>query len=515
MYKLNNLYNKAPLTISVEHGNKKVIFDVHSLLSKRNKEELFNNQFDLLEEYLNYKGDIFKSNLIDKYLEADDKLMLTITNPDIYPLPLSISYQILDLFDYNDVLSWVINIRKVPTLPNLADAYNISQGNDNEFTRAQTYLKSEYLELVAFSIIIKTVIPVIAHFGSLKNSEIAGTHKEYILYNFILGHPIAEVPPAKRLFMFINKLVEIAVKETTLTAIRIIEKRIPKEEMSNYMMSVIVLNKVAIASVVNDTPNRNMITIIYTYVNNKLSVKADAGNAIREKTVMGNENTDDQESIIESFRTNASLSEGKILELNWSLSNLNIITGQLDVDIPPKLLMDATEFCKEVFTNYLAEEQILILSYIFKNIIDPRAIELLSIDSIYNLIVVAFGYLYTLGFKYLAILITAIPIETNNEIMYINTTVNRSRLPIEVKDTLQTLFPYNRVINAKNKVNLAEETINDLANEIFSKQWRYTVDDKYLNGVPGAAEGVPSDLKIQLANLLIHLETRKEYDTYK
>jgi len=47
MYKLNNLYNKAPLTISVEHGNKKVIFDVHSLL----------------EEYLNYKGDIFKSTI--------------------------------------------------------------------------------------------------------------------------------------------------------------------------------------------------------------------------------------------------------------------------------------------------------------------------------------------------------------------------------------------------------------------------------------------------------------------
>lgn len=509
MYKLNNLYNKAPLTISIEHRDKKVVFDVHSLLSKRNKDELFNNQFDLLEEYLNYKGDAFKTLLLEKYLIADDRLMLTITNPDVYPLPLSISYEILDMFDYNDVLSWVVNIRKVPTLPNLADNYNISQGNDNEFTRAQTYLKSEYLELVAFSIIIKTVVPTIAHFGSLKNSEIAGTHKEYILYNFILGHPIAEVPPAKRLFMFINKLVEIALKETTLTAVRIIEKRIPKEEMSNYMMSVIVLNKVGTASVVNDTPSRNMITIIYTYVNNKLSVKADAGNAIREKTVMGNENTDDQESIIESFRTNASLSEGKLIELNWAVSDLNIITSQLDVVIAPDLLADASEFCKEIFTSYLSEEQILIISYIFKNILDPRAIELLTIDSIYNLIVVAFGYLHTLGFKYLAILITAIPVEASDEIMYINTTVNRSRLPIEIKDTLQTLFPYNRVVNAKNKVNLAEETINDLANEIFSKQWRYTVNDKYINEVPGITEGVPSDLKIQLANLLIHLETRK------
>ena len=506
MYKLNNLYNKAPLTISIEHKDKKVIFDVHSLLSKRNKEELFNNQFDLLEEYLIYKGDTFKSLLMDKYIEADNRLMLSITNPDIYPLPLTISYSILDMFDYEDVLNWVVNIRKVPTLPNLADDYNISQGADNEFTRAQTYLKSEYLELVAFSIIIKTTIPTIAHFGSLKNSEISGVHKEYILYNFISEHKIAQVPPAKRLFMFINKLVEIALKETTLTAVRIIEKRIPKEEMANYMMSVIVLNKISTASVVNDTPTRNMITIVYTYVNNKLSVKADAGNAIREKTVMGNENTDDQESIVESFRTNASLSEGKIIELNWSVSDITIIASQLDIEINKELLTDALEFCKEIYNGYLSEEQILILSYIFKNVIDPRAIELLNIDSIYNLVVVAFGYLNTLGFKYLAALITAIPIEKNDGILYINTTVNRSRLPIEVKDKLQELYPYNRVINANNKVNITEEAINDLANEIFSKQWRYTASEKYLKDTPGINEGVPSDLKIQLANLLIHIE---------
>jgi len=512
MFKLLNVYNKSNLIMAIEHNGKDVEFNLSSLLNKRNKVELDpENQFTLLEEYIDYKGPEFKNKLMIAYLNADDRLMGTITMPEVYPLPVSIVYEILDMFDYNDILNWVINIRKVPTLPNLADKFDSDDANDSEFTRAQTYLKSEYLELVALTIIIKSVIGPIAHYGYLKNSEINGAHKEYILYNFIDGHPVSKLPPTLRLKAFTEKLVSIALKESTVTAVRIIEKRIPKEETADYILAAIMLQKVSIASIVNDTSSKNIITMIYTFINNKLSVKGDTSNSIRAKDGYMDAEIGEKESIVESYRMTVSVAPNIPIELNWSLEDTDDIFKLLNLNPDKEIFEDATEFCKIFLDRSISIEQEILLTYIFKDVITPLGIKYLNIESIYNLMRVGFTWLWMNNHNYLALLLgSVVNTNTDDGVLQVNITVNRSRLPIELKEELQYWFPYERVINKTTTANEAEEAITKLTNEMYGQDWHYICGDKYVNVVDGSRSGLPADLKTLITKMVIYIEKRRK-----
>ena len=515
MFKLLNVYNTSHLVVQIERGDYKVEFDVSSILNKRNKVELDpENQFALLEGYLDYKGDEFKDKLMLAYVNASDRLLMTVTNPDIYPLPVSITYEILDMFDYYDVADWLINVRKVQPLPNLVEKFDTDDANDTEFTRAQTYLKSEYLELAALTLIVKAVIGPIGEYGFINGNEIMGLHKEYILYNFIDGHPISQTPPVLRLKAFVNKLVSISLKEATLTAVRVIEKRIPKEETADYVLAAIILQKVSIATIVNDNPSKNIITMIYTFINNKLSVKGDTSNSIRAKDGHIDVEVGEKESIVESYRMTVSVAPNIPIELNDSVSDINIIAMQMTelygVTLDTGVIADAIEFFKIVLNGGMSEEQMNILTFIFKSVINPRGMLHLSIESVYNLLVVGFAYLQATDHKYLSLLLGSLANDVEEGVLQINSTVNRSRLPIEVKDKLTEYFPYEKVINKDTTANVAETDISKLANDIYGKTWNFICGEKYVSEVPGAKSGVPSDLKILLSRMVIDLEERRK-----
>ena len=520
MFKLLNVYNKNNIITEVTHNGKKVEFNISSIINKRNKDELDpDKQFLLLEKYIDYKGKAFKDKLMNLYVAADDKLMMTITKSEIYPLPINIVHPILDLMNFDDVYNWVKNIEKVPAISKLADKFDDGIERDGLGTKAQTYIKDDYLELVALTLVIKTVLGPIGQFGYLKNSEISGMHKEYILYNFISGHPVGDVSPVHKLFGFAEKLVEISLKDADVSAIRVIEKRIPREETTLYMLSIIMLQKIPIATIVDDNNAKNIITRVYNYINNKLSIKGDVSNAIRNKQAMLDADTNDgeKESIMEAYRIMSELPKGLEVELDWSVSDVNVIVNQLPIPIDGKVLNDASKFTTKFLDGVISGEQMNLLGFIFKDIIDPRGLPYLRIESVVNLLTVGYAYLWALECKYMAILLTSIPSGNDSDSISINITVNRNRITKEVRDELQRLYPYNRVVNAETTTNLVEETIGKLSNNIYSRGWTPTAMTTYVDSVEnGDLVSLQPDIKLKLAEMIISLEnTRNDYATNK
>lgn len=508
MYALLNAYNKSHLVQEIKHGDHVVNFNLSILLKKRNRAELDPpNQYALLNEYVDYKGKEFKDKLMILYMNADVRLLNTITEPEIYPLPVSIVYEVLDMFDYNDVLDWIIHVRKIQPLANLADKFDDQDTGVTEFTRAQTYLKSEYLELAALTIIIKSVIGIIAHFGYLKQSEIASDYREDILYNFLVGHKVASLPPTVRLSSFVEKLVSISLKETSITSVRIIEKRLPKEYTAEFVLAAVMLQKISIATIINDNPSKHIITGIYTFINNRLSIKGDTSNSIRSKDGYIDAEVGEKESIIESYWMTTAVPPNKPIELNNSVATVDKIIYALGEVLDKSIIEDAKLFMKFILDGNVTPEQISIIRIIYKNsVIDPRGIDHLNIDSIYNLMVVAFAWLWKYDFKYLAILLASITEPMDDDVMGINITVNRTKLPNELRDVLRIYFPYERVIREGVTANLAEENIDDICVGIYGKVWRHMCDSSYLEQIKDINNGLPSDLKVTLVKLSILIE---------
>ncbi len=523
LYRLLNVSNRGDITVAIEFNGNTIEFIISSIISKRNKDELDpERQFMLLNSYVDYKGDAFKEELFKLYQKADEEIINSIPRKELTPLPFGIAHPILDMFDIADVFNYIKNIYQLKAPNNLKEEFDMLIEQDGRGSRVQTYLKDDYLEFAALAVIIKSVMGPLGQFAYVKQKDFSGAHKEYFLFYFISTHRLYATTAMQKLFGWVEKLVDAPTNDSEADAIRIIERQIPKSEMSMYILAIVVIQKISIATLVNDNEDKNIITRVYNYINNKLRNNGDVSKSIRDKTILTDPESGegDKESVIESYRMASALTRGQEVEMDWSVSDIKIILAQMPiavdqvvdgrVTISSEALIDSLVFCRYFFSGNIHPQQINLLGIIFKDIIDPRGLAYIQIEGIINLLSVGFVYLWGMGYKNLALLLTAYVDNNTNNTHYINITVNRSRLSQTIKDDLNYYFPYNRVINSDTSVNLIEESINEITNDLFAKRWIPTASDKYVTEVLGVDKNInkilPPDLKIQLAEFIIQHE---------
>jgi len=504
MFELMNVHNNVPLAFKISHSGREVVFDIGSIINKRNKEDLKDDvQVRLINSYLDYKGDEFKSKLMDAYLNAEDIIINSIVTPELRPLPYSMIPPIIDMFDLMDVFHYIKNVYGIQAPSSLSAVFDTAIEADGRGTRVQTFIIDEYYELAAAALVMKTVLGPLGHYAHVKNNDINGVHKEYIIFSILEGTHLMETPAVVKVKGLIGKLLEVAMRDEAVKSVYIIEKQISSNLFSDYILATVMLQKVAIASIVNDNAAENIITKIYNYTVNKLRTRGDNGNKINDKRSLVDNETGDSESIIESYRVVSDLSPGTVVELDWVGSDVNKLIKNFSIPLDEKHVLQGINYGYKVLTTLLAEEQKEILGVIFKDMIDPRGLDSLSKDSIVNLIGVAYAYCYSIGFEDIGnILISSRVVETEN-IMTINTNVNKVKVPQEVKDQLDTIYPYRRVINKTKTVNVAEERINELSNTLSNMKW-YCMD-KNIN--PG--DVIRNDIKLRLTEFIIKNEGMK------
>lgn len=523
MFSIHNVYNNFSTIVRAEHDGKIVEFNISSLISKRsrhNKEDLDDKiQFTVLNSYLNYKGNEFKTKLIDELIKVHQEVDNLFTVPELHPLPYHIVLPILDLFDLQDVFNFLKYVFKLQAPPNLADSFDPLIEKDSRGTRVQTYLKDDYLELAALSTILKVGLLGTYNLVYNRQKDLSPTHREYILFHLYRKHPIMESSPMVKVKGWIEKLIEQSSNDDT-EAIRTLERQVPKQELSNFVLSIIISQKLAIAPLVNDTEASNIITKAYNYINNKLKNNGDISNSYKNKTSgVSEENHSEKESYAENIRVSSNRNDGEIIEMNWVVDDIDKIISQLPIKqrelIDVKQVKNIRPYVSNIVPVNILEFQISAIACIFKGMLDPRCLDYLEIDNLYNLFAVAFSYLWNLGHKHLAvILLSSADIRMDEDIIYVNSTVNKSRIPKELKEELDVLFPYKKVINADTTENLMEKHISIMADELLGLKLIPVIPGELITealGTSNYTKLVDSNIKIILADFVIKNE-RMVYD---
>ena len=109
------------------------------------------------------------------------------------------------------------------------------------------------------------------------------------------------------------------------------------------------------------------------------------------------------------------------------------------------------------------------------------------------------------------ILASTVDLNVDEDTIYLNSTVNKSRLSKELKDELDVIFPYKRVINSDTQINLAEEAIGEMVDELYRCRLISLVPKDVMDEAIGGttmAHIVTSDIKIMLANFIVQNERR-------
>lgn len=516
MFQLVNAYTKQDTLVRVSRHGTEINFNLSSLISKRTKAELDGrNQFSIINAYLDHKGDGFKDTLMGVLIECDMAVMATLTDSSIYPLPYHIVTPILDLFNLDEMFNFIKYEFKLQPPKNLSDEFNTQIETDARGSRVQTYLKDDYLKLAALTTIFKVAMLPVFNYAYIKQKDLGSINKEYTVFHLFKNTDIYKSEPMVKVQGLIQKLIDQTNVSGEVETIRVLEKQIPKDELPFYILSIVMIQKVSIAALVDDDEIKNIVTKVYNYVNNKLKSTADVSKCIRNKTTLRDVDglPGDSESFIESHRQLHSHSPADIVEFEWVLETVEKIIYQMPLKqknyIDQTVLADAKEFTEVFNKGYIQPVHVTILCIIFKSIIDPRALDYIKIERLTNLLAVAFAYLWGMGFKNLALLLTSI-IDTQQSVVFtINSTVNKSRIPREIKDELDYYFPYKRCVNNDTYVNLAEETIGEIASIFYDNKWLPTATVTYTEPVIGNGSYsslISRELKTELAQFVIKNE---------
>jgi len=475
MFELLNVQTAKPLEIKVSspNGTDSVSFSLAGLISKRNKEELAEvEQFQLLNSYLDYKGTDFKKLLYINIVECSNQVEESCLYRGLSHPPTASIYTILDMFDMQDIISYVRDVFRVVPPENLKESFDPLIESDGLGTRVQTYIKQDYYELAALTIPIKVLVGLLSMYAIRKSDSMLGIHREYILYGIFCNHPIMQNNAVAKLRNWAEVLIDLTVGAGETSSVTIIEKQIPTEELANYILSVVMIQKLSIAAIITDNKNRNVITRIYNYIINKLKTKGSSGSKVRDKRPSSDPDGDggDKESMLEAYRAVSSLSSGIETELNWYAGNMELLIRDVGACDNRALLEEALH-CAQCFREVpISTEQVILAGYIFKRIIDPRSFDYVDISGIINIVSLGFVIAWVRGHKAIAALLLAKVLSDSGDGIEINIMPN-VRLEVELKDKLNMLYPYEKQLNATKTESIIEASITDITYAVFSKKW--------------------------------------------
>ena len=203
--------------------------------------------------------------MFDYYENVRREIIDNIPSKRLEPFPCFYFHKILDMFDYEDVLDFLKNEACIKIPSNLCETFDPTIESDGLGTREQTYSISDYLDLASLTLPMKAVLGPLAFYGYVKKTSINNLQKEYSVYNLVVDHHMDKHPGVIKLKGMIGVLIS-NYSESKLTkdmvSTTVIIKQISKDELPDFMLSICMIQKVAIAIIVDDTAVKNVITKI-------------------------------------------------------------------------------------------------------------------------------------------------------------------------------------------------------------------------------------------------------------
>jgi len=512
MFSLLNI-NKinTHLAIGITNAGETIEFTIGPLISKRNKEELIaERQFELMNAYLDYKGNDYKSTLYQIIVEASYAVEETIFTKGLTNPPTAALYRVIDYFDLEDIKYFIKSIYGVKAPENLRDNFDPQIESDGLGTRIQTYLKDDYYDLAALTIPIKAVIGLLGQYAIRKDKSIALMHREYVLCGLLSNHPIMKHPAIIKLLEWSKVLIDLNIQDSDTESITVIEKQIPSSELPRYLLYVVIIQKLSIAAIVTDNRERNVITRIYNYIINKLKTKGGASTKIRDKRPLPDADSasGDKESIVESYRIVSNITIGTETEFNWYMNNLEYIIRDIGYPVDKTLLNEVIKKNQCFKTVPISRDQVAVASYLFKDIIDPRSFDYIGIDGIINMISAAFTVYWMTNHKEMAMFITSRQVRATHDVIDINITPNIRIDPV-IKKQLAEVYPYNKQLSNNRTESVIEAAITELTYSVFKHKWLPNAPESCIKEHfgDGVVKVLTSNFKNNLGRLILDLES--------
>lgn len=489
-------------TIDVTHKNNHLYF-VGSSIKRKYFEDY--DQFDVLNRYLKTLPPEIHDNIFKLFVEIKRALEdVWIKNDLISKLEIYIR-DLYNFIDFDNFRFWVsINVNLPELENNFAKEYVTSM--DDVGSRDQTYLRSEYIDLITLSAMLRFMLPIWNEFMDKTKAEYGNTFKDYYAFKLLRESSIYNCKAMEKLRVYINYPIKANFDNTTMVL-----SGISTEDIPTYMLALVVIRRLAVGRIENNEPNVHLITFIYKYVFRTAQNTSNGKKAIKEKKIRKNEDEDEKESSLDRYKIKYQISIGEIAEIEFAIKNYEYLVNLYCPNLDRNIIRENLESIQVLTPVKLEDVQIILLSWIIHPLVPSRGLVYVNKETILIAMAVSQAILRELGYPFLAMLLTAYPDRESSEFIT-SSSETRSRIPKEMVEQLDYLFPFIKRTGRRGNIKGINPIINLITNMAISFNsinWFITVKEKYLHEVYGENATrriiMPGDLKVDLTKCLIHL----------
>lgn len=385
------------------------------------------------------------------------------------------------------------------------------QDIDRNTSPNKTYVASEYRQLTALAMILRTMIPVWGEYIASIKSETDTAFLALQAFQLVDKVLTPEVPAVRKLIEYIDsKLVPAAVEKSTA-----VFKGIPSADHARWMLALICTRCISVADIRGNNPEAHLATFIHIFIKNRVSEKDDSGDSKIKDKKIDETMTDDgaRASALERYKVKANVSIGDLVELEHFLND-HVRIAQL---LSPGVDMTDVNTCLEQIKEYEGAPtapQITLLRWFLSPIASHSGILYMPEQLLKRLMAIAEATLWHRGHRYLGVLMSCHPIRSEKEIV-VSPVDSKMRIPGTLLESLDAGCEYK--LNPKSKrtvvatgkeVNVSTISIDLLTNHFMTFGWRPTTSTERVEAVLGIRTlryPIKPDIKTDLARLLVEV----------
>jgi len=492
-------------TAIIEHKGDSVHLSLQYYSSTKNK-DLDYNPFIEISKYISTLPEENQDYLFSLYKELDN-LKLNYNYFDILVIQPIITkiYNSIDLEKLKLWLMWHCQHIYIPS-DLTVDFVQDEEGNTS---LEKTYLRDDYVDLLAMIVKLRLIIPVMADFLYInRKDEIRKAYKEHYIMGLLSDTDFEYTDPYVRLVNYFDNLIKDASRQK-VREIMVIENGISNNEITKWMVSQLIFIRFMLSKISRTggtSEPDNIVKNIYNFIRSKtngLEQQSNGQQGIRVKNDPTSKDEEGPNSICESYKKATELSFGAVTEIQVYLDNPDSIFKSL---IPEPSEED--RFTYTVMINNVGnlldkpqgDLQTILLGWILGPIFDPRMLAYVERKQFVGLIAVAQSWCFKNELPLFAHLLgsyhwihdTRVSVKTKN------------KLSKESMSTLDKLFPeYNSVLDESGKTKM-ELLVYKVADMISNHTWISMLPDTYCEKEGYRNKNVEANIDIfnDIVNLL-------------
>lgn len=449
-----------------------------------------------------------QENIWDVYSTIHEILMTDYESRSILEkLKIQVKY-LYDLMPLEEIKHWMLfhsNIRIPSSLKTEYDELNPPD---------RTYLRSDYQDLVSLAIAVRPMIPIWGEYIGRTKSEHGTTFKESMALRLLYYTYLMQCVPMERLRTYIES--SVAHSSQGGPSFAAVLGGLGTTELPEWLMANIVVRRISVVPVSAADETAQIISNVHHFINNALrSLDRRFKGRVTEKSQPSASGEDPNNiSSAEMYKVKQEVCDGDLVTLNVYTERVYDMAAM----VIPEASQETIDLCllhvKALENLPIHPHQVVLAQWVMTRALPARTIPLLNKPSLMRALAITQAALWQWGFYDLAAMTTAEPLSAGGDTM-INIIESRGRIPKEQMDKLIEQYPHQHHPRGKNQsvrqTNVASRAIDAFCALIDRSDWRLHAPTELiaLSSSTGNTKKliVPADMRAQLANLIIRLQT--------